>query len=647
MTGWFFVFAAKAAVVAAGLMGFGYLIVDALAGQRKLDVFSRWALAFPAVVGFSFVVMLLHIASRGRILSNPWLVRAVTVGLAAALITRRFLRGGRRATISKIDMAAAAAVVLVALVVWATPVMRVVPLVPTSADTRWHMGWASQLMNGEPTPNALLTGVVPNYYPWLFHALVAFVAPFTPGGRAYHTLGPLQILQVAGAAVTLFAIGRVVGRTWIAGATTALFGAMAAGLPIALIGKIDAVLHTPRTGGPRGTYNASYNNLAPPLPRDLGYTLLLAFLLLLIIGFLERSPWWLAGAGIVLGLAGLTSAEFFFVGLAMTLLTLLFPGDLSRSVVVLALLAPAMALYAIWLAPLIASYVRLGGFVNTTGIGPIVLSPVQVLLSWGLATPLAAYAVIRWFPIHRSEPGTRIVVGLLIAAGSLVVVSTVIRGVLGPGFAILGRSTRYWPVLHLAVALLAGMGAAELIQRTAAWHGIAGAGVAALLVGLALPVPVGASVDVARSGGGSSLLGSAILGTGTNYLTEVGERGRAKCVVAAPGSVPLLIFSYTGYRHVAYKGLSRHGGNFARIRWREIYRQILPDRERLADNAILTTGRSTPATQRRLVVKYGVDLVVAVEKAAGRFGRLLPGEPRAKRDRPRYPVLVVGRCGSA
>ena len=645
MTGWFFVLAAKAAIVATALMGFGYLIVDALTGRRRLDGLSKWALAFPAVVAFSFVLMVLHIASRGRILSNPWLVRTVTSLVAAALLGWRFARREGRAAVSEADIAAAAVVVVVALVVWAAPVVRVIPLAPESADTRWHMGWASQLMNAESTPSALITGAVPNYYPWLFHALVAFVAAFTPGGRAFHTLGPLQLLQIAAAALALFAIGRTIGASWIAGATTALFGAMAAGLPFALIGRIDAVIHTPRTGGPRGTYNASYNNLAPPLPRDLGYTLLLAFVLLLIAGMLQRSPLLLAGAGVMLGLAGLTSAEFFFVGLGVAIVTVAIPGDVSRAVVGLALLAPAFALFATWLVPLIASYVRLGGFVNTTGVGPIILSPLEILLSWGLATPLAAYAVIRWLPAHRAEAGARVLIALAVVAGVLVLTSSIIPRVLGPGFMILGRSTRYWPVLHLAVALFAGLGASELIARIAAWRPVAGVGVAVLLVALALPVPIAASVDVARSGQRASLLGSALLGNRASYLTEIGRRGPGQCVVAAPGNLPLLIFSYTGYRHVAYTGLRRHTGNFARIRWRDIYRHIPPDRERLADNAVLTTAGSTPAVWRRLTEAYGVDVVVAAARRLGRFQRVLDLNTSAgNRGTAGYAVLSVGRC---
>ena len=645
MTGWFFVFAAQAAIVAAGLMAFGYLIADALTRRRQLDAFSRWALAFPAVVAFSFVVMIFHIASRGRILSNPWLVRALTSAFAAALIVRKIRRGDARERISGSDVIAATGVVVVALLLWATPVLRVVPLVPASTDTKWHMGWASQLMNGETTPSTLLTGDVPNYYPWLFHGLVAFVASFTPGGRAYHTLGPLQILQVVGAALALFSLGRLVGRTWIAGASVALFGSMAAGLAVALIDRFDAVIRTPRGGGPRGTYNASYNNLAPPLPRDLGYTLLLAFLLLLVAGLVERNPVLLAGAGTVLGLAGLTSAEFFFVGLAVAVVIALLGRDLPRSTLALTLLGPAIGLYAIWLAPLIASYVRLGGFVNTTGVGPIVLSPVAILMSWGLVTPLAAYAVVRWLPAHRADPGARVLVVLVFMAAAFVLTSSAIPGLLGPGFLILGRATRYWPIVHLALALFAGMAAAELIQRTAAWQRVAGIGVAALLLGFSLPVPISASLAVARASQGSAVLGSAILGIRSSYLTEIGQRGRAMCVVAAPERLPLLTFSYTGYRHVGYRGLPRHVGNFARIRWRDIYRRIHPETERLADNRILTTARAPIDDWRRLSAKYGVNLVVAEGRDVDAFRKVLPTRSAGFGPRPDpYAVLPIVAC---
>ncbi|HEX2267407.1 MAG TPA: hypothetical protein VHI97_04270, partial [Actinomycetota bacterium] len=464
-------------------------------------------------------------------------------------------------------------------------------------------------------------------------------------GRPFHALGPLQLMQVAAVVLSLLAIGRMVKPGLITGVTTVFFGSLAAGLSFALIPRFDSVLGTPRSGGPRGTYNAVYNNLAPPLPRDLGYTLLLAFVLLALYGILDRSPVALVAGGVVLGLAGLTSAEFFFVGLGMALLLTAFSRDMPRLVVAGAFFVPALALFSMWLVPLAVNYARLGGFVNTTAVRATVLSPVSILLSWGLATPFAVYAALRWLPVHAAQPGARVLLVFLVSSGVLVLASSAIPRLLGAGFAVVGRASRYWPVFHLAVALIAGVGAALLFDRLVAWRPLAAVGVAAVLAGLALPLPLDVSLDHSSSAPAASPIRSALLGRSRNFLTDVASSGRHKCTVAAPSSLPLQIFAYTGYRHVAYVGSGRHRGNYARIRWRDIYGRISRESDRLADNRILTEGRGDPSTWRRLAFRYGLNFVVVGREKLGAFRELFPGQVARLRDGPEpFVALSVAEC---
>ena len=97
--------------------------------------------------------------------------------------------------------------VVAALVLWSYPTLEVFPL-HYSPDTRAHMGWAHQLLNGSPTPTAALSGEIPNFYPWLFHAFTALVSLFTPGGNPFDALVPVHFLFVAGVVLGLFALGR-------------------------------------------------------------------------------------------------------------------------------------------------------------------------------------------------------------------------------------------------------------------------------------------------------------------------------------------------------------------------------------------------------------------------------------------------------
>jgi hypothetical protein len=643
MVGWFPTVAAQSCAVAIGLLAFGYLLVDVAAGSRQLDTITRWALAFPAVVAYAFVLMVLHMASGGRMFSTPWLVRGVSLGVAVLLAVRKLMIRTQRAATPRTVGLAAGAIVLLGVLVWGLPVARVVPLAPPGSDTGWHMGWTSQLLNGETTPSALISGAVPNSYPWMFHGLAAFVADITPGERAYRALGPLQIAQIVGALCALFALGLRLGRSWAAGAGAALFGGIGAGLAFALSRGFDHVLNTPRTGGPRGTYNASFNNLAPPLPRDVAYTLFVAFLLLLVVGISRQDRPVMVTAGLLVGLIGLTSAEFFFVALGTSVVGIvLAPGPVRRWPSLGAVIAPAMLVYGVWFVPLMVSYWRLGGFVNTTVVRAIVLSPGAILMSWGLSTPFALYGAIRWVPRARQDPAQWILVAALVVSGAVVAEASLIPALLGEGFRVVGRASRYWPVLHLCVAIYAGLGAGVLLDRAIRASSFVAAGIALLLLTLAVPLPFAVSKDYPTHTARSPELGEALLGSHQNVLTDLALAGRGRCIVATP-VLAFTAFSYTGYRLVAYQGSRGHSGNFARIRWRNIYEAIPPDGVRLADLDVLIGDGTDRATFRSLLQKYGVNLLVVPRDRAGApVYRGLHELGSARSDR--YSVFLITPC---
>ncbi len=122
------------------------------------------ALAFPCLVAYGFLLMVGHLLTGGFILSKPWLIRGITTAVVVALVVRKFLTRRSSPSWQPRDLIPAVAVVVLALVVWGYPVMRIVPLA-SGGDIRWHLGWASQIMNGETTPSSILIGNIPNYYP--------------------------------------------------------------------------------------------------------------------------------------------------------------------------------------------------------------------------------------------------------------------------------------------------------------------------------------------------------------------------------------------------------------------------------------------------------------------------------------------------
>lgn len=606
-----------ASVVALGFLWLGFGLAGLVPSLRR-DPVARWALAFPAVVALALVLMLAHVATRGAVFASPTAVRLVVVLLGAALAVRgavRWRRGSRTGSADRGALAFAVGSSLLATAVWAPPVFRLLPIAPPT-DIGFHTGWAEQLLNGQSTPTAPLTGDVPNYYPWLFHALLALVTRLTPGGNAHLALAPVQLLQVAGAAAALFAVGYLFRGRWV-GVATALLGAAAGGWGYVLIRDLDLVRNPRMGGGEAATtyagdllyvrpYNVSFLNIAPSFPRDVALALLVAVLFVLARAGRSSRPRDYVLSGLLLGLVGLTQSDAFLVGiLAVGVLAALAPRG-ERLRIAGAVLAPALALFSLWLVPLAVSYVRLGGFVNTTVVEPVVLPAWAILGSWGILVPLGALGALRALRL-RDDPVVRVIAAVLVAAAATLAVSALVPLVAGEGFETLGRHHRYWPLFCLPVALLAGIGAHAVVTRVgrrsrpAAW--VTGFAVAAL----ALPSPVIASLALPRVVPVPPAKTEAVRAGGENLLTALAEYGDGVCAVAAPATGA--VFSYTGFRLVSY-GIPERRENPARIRWKSIYDRIGTAGERRRDQLLLTTGAAGEPAFRRIVNRYGLDVVV-------------------------------------
>jgi hypothetical protein len=596
-------------VVAAVFLGFGYLLVDTLAAGR-MDAVLRWALAPAAVAAYTVVLMVLHMATGGSILRAGWVPEVVTLGVAAALIVLKVRRahGGLAATgTSRRDLLVAGLCVALALVVWGTPVFRLLPLA-YGGDVPWHMGFASQLLNGETTPSARITGEVPNAYPWLFHALAALFAHFTPGGRALHALGALHAFLVAGSVLTLFALGREIAGSWTGGALAAVFAGMAGGFGFLMLRQLDVVID------PRGenavrylgdllhkrSYNVSFANLSPPFPRDVALIMMLAFLLLLILGLTRHSSTLLIGGGIALGMAGLAGAEAFFVGMGVAAVTaLVAPREKLRTAV--AVLVPALAVYAIWFVPVMVSYFRLGGFRDITQVVAVALPPAAILGAWGVSTPFAAFGLTRSISRVRDHAGHRVLFVLLAVSALAILASVLVPRVLGGGFATLGRRHRYWPFVHLAVALFAAIGARGVLDWAVHRGKVLAVGLSALVVGLAVPSPLVASLALPRKSSPPPGVVSSVRGDPGTLLNVIAPAPGRNCEAAVPSELARSVFSYSGYRLVLKS---------RRVRWRQISDHVPGDAERQAATEALTGGSVDVDEWRALAQAYGVDVVV-------------------------------------
>jgi hypothetical protein len=642
----------QAVLVAAFFVALGWLVADALFGRRRA-LGTEWGLSLAGLGVYALALMIVHMASDGRLFSNEWLTRVITLGTFTLLLLRKLAAWRSKTVAPTIDAAAwlAVALVLVAMVVWGTPVFRMLPL-PSGGDISLHAPWASQLMNGEPTPAAAITGPIPNYYPWMFHVVLALVSRLTPGGRAIHGLAPLQLVLLACAVLTLFDLGRVIGRRTSAGASAALLGALAGGFGFVLLRGIDLVTQ-PRIEPLRymgdllykRSYNASFLNLVPPFPRDLSFLLMLGALLLFVLAQRERSIGRMIWCGVVLGCSGLAGAESFVVGTGTMVAMAVVGGPLPRARQAAATLLPALAVYSLWLVPQVLDYLRLGGYLNLTVVGLVALPPAAILVSWGLVTPLSVLGAVRWGPLVRHDDAVRLVVALTVVAGACVVASGLVPRLFGDAFSALGKAHRYWPLLFCGLALVAALGASDLIEWARRAHAAAGIALFAAMVVLAIPSPVAASLAVPRSTGtGEGLFPPAARGDPRAALNLIAPAVGGRCVIATPLWVDTPVWTYTGYRMVMYTWSIEHPGNLARIRWADIYEHTTPERKRMHDNRILVRAFATPRQWREVARRYDVDVVLVPRHRAD--APALTGYPKLNGSDPRFSVVRLTSCGT-
>ncbi len=632
----------QSVAVGALLFVVGFFITGMFAERLGLNAVVRLALAVPALLAFVCVVAVAHIATGGEVLARPAVVRTATAVVlvgGALLMFRRRTEG--RALWRDGDVRVALGFVVVAVAIWCLPIFTNLP-VSFHGDVKRHMAWAAQLSAGYTTPTGVITGEIPNYYPWLFHAFASFTAAFAPGGRVLHALGPLQVLAVTGSVLAFFAVGRELFGSRAAASASALFGALSGGFGFLLTWSPTLVLD-PRVPADvarfKGdfmflrSYNLAFHNLAPPFPRDFGYLLVVAVVLLLAMGLKRGRVAFFAGAGCALGLTGLMTGESLIVGALFSLVFIAVGPGIGRVRAAVAVAAPALTLYALWLVPVAINYTRLGGFAKTSG-APVTLPPLTILFSWGIAVPFALIGVCAWH--WWRSPEARVVLSFVTASGIAVAAARLVPR-LDEGFTTLGRLHRYWPLVYVGVALVGSLGAGAAWRRLVAIRRLLGWVVALLVAGAALASPLLASVALSRQPIENPDLATALRGDGANVLNQLGDTHGQRCVVVAPEELSRSAPAYTGARLVYFPSENQAG-----IRWPTLP-DAVPDDERLADHRALISGTPDEEGWRAIVARYGIDLVVVPGTSAPPSAAAYP-QIAAEGAQGPYVVIHTGTC---
>ncbi len=609
------------------LLLLGWLVADALLAPCRVPPWLRAGLSLAGIALFALVLQCLHVITGGLVFSHLWVVRGLVAATVLVLGARRIRSHRDDPMPSPRDLAGALAVVGLGWLVWGYPVWRVTPAI-FSGDAIMHSAWTAQLLNGETTPTAAITGAVPNYYPWLFHAALAVATSLAPTGRAPFGLAPLQLALTGGILLALYALGRELGGRSRHGACVALTAGLTGGFGYFLSRMTPALVYRPRGHETHfwgdflfvRSYDPSFYQLTPPFPRDLAFGLLVCAVTLTICGLRRRDKRLLLGSGVLVGLAGLTNAESFLVGVGLLIVVGVLPPGIRRRDAALWLLLPMFAVYCLWLIPQAIAFVELGGYVNLTKVGPVTMPAWAILFGWGIITPLAAVGVARYLPRARGEPGARVLLYLTVVAGASIALCSLIPLVLGHAFTTLARAHRYWPLLGFALAVYAGLGLAWITEtlRRPRW---AAAVVLGLAVLLALPSPMLASLKLPTVA--THLLMTDAAARRPHALLNLIAEDPGRCVVAVPPTIEGTVWSYTGCRMVLFAVTALAPSNQARIRFRDIYRRVTPVPRRIKDNWALVLGNVSRARWQRIACRYDVNAVVAPNSVAS----LEPGFP--------------------
>ncbi len=359
------------------------------------------------------------------------------------------------------------AVVLVAAVAVAVSVLPLVwgpSAVAPITDMQWHEGWIRQLVGGLPEPSGVYAHV-PNSYPWLYHALAAWLE-LLPGGMV-EVYWALQVFAVGSLALGTWLLARELGlrerpATWAVG-----LASLAAGVGWIWVHEPVAVVSAGRYGLVHGDFlvgpavTPALGDLPAILPRDLAmalFPLTVWFALRAIAGRRVRD---VAAAGALAGC-------LLLIGPVAAVVTMLVCGPVAlrrRIPVRHAAIAVGVAAIVVapWLGRVALNYVRLGGFAPHQPLTSVTAS--QALVAMGVVLPIGLIGIV-WM-LRTRPPG--IDLGALVPLVAVPAVICLLTGLL-PGHSLAGvapvvKLQRYLPFFVLALAMPAGWAADAVLAR--------------------------------------------------------------------------------------------------------------------------------------------------------------------------------------
>lgn len=542
-------------------------IPEGLAGpERALNAVGGFVL-------FSVVCMVAHLVTGGAVFGLPGAVPAL--GLVALWAGRASFRLVPAPRWTLVGVAAVALLCLFVLpAILGGSGVR-------SGDPPWHLGWAEQLLGGEPVPVGPAPEFARNAYPWGWHALLATLVRLVPGSTPLVAHETLHVVVVAAVPLAVACLARRIDRR--AGAPAAAVAGLVGGLgwlltdhpelvtsPSEAIGGADLVVTSP---------NALYSLLPPALPRELALVLVALAGVLALATLSSPARGTAALCGAVMGAVGLLSVPLLFTSAVWAVLAAVLVGRKCSAGVYVAMGGSAAVVFALWAGPVAAAYLRFGGFVDVSMLGmewPLTTA----LASWGLLLPLAVAGVVlaaRRAPGHKDGERSEAAVLLAWAASTAVWVTLTLpaRGARGglAGNGTLLHQGRVWPVAHLLGAAFAGVALLALYQTISKRSQALAAAGCGLLLGLGAASPALASLQMTEIIVGAEagwVYASPDLAAGS-FLRRAAAHLDPDDIVRVRGSDELAwaLWQFSGVRLAAYDDPTLEG-NDLRVRFSDL-----------------------------------------------------------------------------
>jgi hypothetical protein len=531
-------------------------------------------------VAFSCVLMVLHIVLGGVMFGVGGVVPTIAIAVILFDALRRRSRPPgqgriyRELSLKKALMLSMGVMLLSLLFI--LPVLRGGTSVRTG-DTPWHLGWSEQLLDGEAVPTGPAPEFGRNAYPWGFHAVVATLVRLVPGSDpliAHETLHFLFVFAIPLAAACLARIiNRRAGPAG-AGAMALIggFGWITAGGPDFILSPslarygADLVVASP---------NSMYELFPPALPRELGLVLLAAGGVVLALVARKPTRRHAAAAGVLFGLAGLISVPIFVMALVWIVCAALTMPKGSRIEVLVTAVIAAIVVFGVWLGPVLANFIRYGGFVNITPQLGVEWPVVTALWSWGVLFPLALIGLVA--ATRAWKPEAKMVFILAVGTSALLLIS-IARGFYDwslAGNATLLHQGRVWPVAHLLGAAFAGVALIALWDWFARRSRLVAFAATSGVLALGAVSPALASIHLTES---IEIHYAGYLYTRPDFdsgafVRRAAEHLNSSDVVLVHESdfLGFLLFSFTGARLANYDD-ARLAHNDLRIRYEDLAR---------------------------------------------------------------------------